>query len=207
MRNDYVDVTLLLDRSGSMIASRHDMEGGIQQFIENQRQQSGKTLISLFQFDTDFERVFADKTPHDCPKVQLVPRGGTALVDAMARCIRETGERFAAMPEAERPAKVIVVVITDGEENSSRHTTSEQLAALVREHEETYKWEFVYLGADHNAFAQAHALGIKTSNIGGFVKTSGGIRGMSANMNDAVNSYRNSGTPSVRASSGEVEQP
>lgn len=189
MKQNSIDITVLLDRSGSMESIKHDMEGGFATFLDEQRKAPGETRISLCQFDADdyhyhgmrddhggwYQAVYSGLLAKDAPPLRLVPRGGTALLDAMARCIDETGARLNALPESQRPEKVLFVVITDGEENSSRHTTRAQVAERVKRQTNTYKWDFIYLGADHNAFAEAQAMGINLANVGTYEKTSGGV--------------------------------
>lgn len=193
MRNDLIDITVLLDRSGSMASCKADMEGGFQTFLDSQKTQPGETRISLHQFDTQYESVYVNRSVREAPGLALHPRGGTALFDSMKRCIDETGARLAAMPEHERPAKVLFVVITDGEENSSLSTTREQLAALVKQQQEQWKWEFIYLGANQDAFAHAVSIGVPLSNAGNFTPTSGSIRAAYASLSTATNSYRATG--------------
>jgi hypothetical protein len=89
-----------------------------------------------------------------------VPRGTTALLDAIGRTIDELGARLAAMPAADRPGKVIFVIITDGLENASREYTREQVFQRIRHQSDVYGWEFVYLGAKQDAIAAGAQVGI-----------------------------------------------
>src|SRR5712671_3389984 len=115
----YTHYVLIIDRSGSMARIRDDTQGGVRHFIAEQATVPGKATLSLYQFDTEHDRVhdFADLA--GLPPYTLTPRGGTALNDACARAISETGARLAALSEDTRPGKVVVVIATDGQENSS----------------------------------------------------------------------------------------
>jgi hypothetical protein len=104
------------------------------------------------------------------------PDGGTALLDAIGRTIDETGARLAAMPEAERPGKVIIAILTDGEENSSRTFTWAQISDKIRHQQEVYKWEFLFLGANQDAIATAARIHIGRHNSATFFQTDSGIR-------------------------------
>lgn len=161
MRNDLSDVTVVLDRSGSMQSCRDDAEGGLNTFIEEQKKQQGETLFTLVQFDTEYEFVHKGKPIRDVGHCQLVPRGMTALLDAVGRAIVETGERLAAMPEPDRPGLVVFVIVTDGQENSSKEYAKPQIKEMIERQQNNYKWQFTFLGANQDAFAEAHCMGIQ----------------------------------------------
>src|SRR5256885_1489485 len=113
MRNDLTDITVVMDRSGSMNSCRSDAEGGLNAFIKEQKELPGEALFTLVQFDTEYEVVHKAKPIKDVPKCILTPRGGTALLDALGRTIHQTGDRLLAFPEHQRPALVCFVIITD----------------------------------------------------------------------------------------------
>jgi uncharacterized protein YegL len=160
MRNSLTDVTVVLDRSGSMQSCREDAEGGLNTFIDEQKKQPGETLFSLVQFDTEYEFVHKGTPIREVGPCQLVPRGMTALLDAVGRAIAETGERLSGMPEPERPGLVVFVIVTDGQENSSKEYTKPQIKQMIETQQYIYKWQFTFLGANQDAFAEAASLGI-----------------------------------------------
>lgn len=170
MNGNLTDITLVVDRSGSMHSVREDAEGGINAFVEQQAAETGDALLTLLQFDTEYELVHNGVPVSQVPTYQLVPRGGTALLDAVGRGIVETGERLAALPESERPGLVVFVVMTDGHENSSREFTRDRIREMIRHQQEKYAWQFTFLGADQDAFAEGGGLGIKAGGIAGFSK-------------------------------------
>lgn len=174
MRQDYTDITVVLDRSGSMVSIREDMEGGFAEFLKEQKLQPGKCTLTLNQFDTVFENVYTGKDIRDVNSLTIAPRGGTALIDAIGRTINETGKRLEAMPEAERPFKVVVVIVTDGEENSSREFKSEDIKAMVALQESVYKWNFIYLGANQDAFSVAGNIGVSMGKAMNFTNDCAG---------------------------------
>lgn len=165
MKKEYTDVTILLDRSGSMSTIKDDMEGGFNTFIDEQKKIPGTLKVSLYQFDNDFDTVYVEKDIMDIPPLNLVPRSSTALLDSAYRAITLTGERLKAKPESERPNNVIFVIITDGMENASREVTSSQLKDLIEQQTNEYRWTFTYLGANQDAFSVGSSIGISTSNI------------------------------------------
>jgi hypothetical protein len=94
---------------------RHDTEGGVKAFIKEQREVPGRTTLSLYQFDTEHDEVTSFSDVRDGLKWKLVPRGGTALLDAVGFAVTKTGERLATLSEDARPGEVIVLIATDGE--------------------------------------------------------------------------------------------
>ncbi len=154
-------ILVVLDRSGSMANLSNDVRGGFDTFVEEQRKHPGEATLSLVQFDTVYDIVYLNRSLDKVPPLVHEPRGGTALLDAVGRGVTELGEALAALPEAERPGKVIVVIMTDGEENSSEEWRVDTLKAKITELRETYSWEFVFTGAGIDAFAAAQGLGIK----------------------------------------------
>ena len=170
MKSDLTDITLVVDRSGSMQEIRSDAEGGVNAFVEKQVEEPGEALLTLVQFDTEYDFVHKGVPIDKVPKYELHPRGGTALLDAVGRAINETGERLAKMPEPDRPGLVIVVIMTDGLENSSREFTKSQVKKLVEEQQSKYDWHFTFLGADQDAFAEAGGLGIAATGAARYSK-------------------------------------
>lgn len=167
MRDDFCDITIVLDESGSMDVVRDDTIGGVNGFLKAQRALPGKCTLSLMKFNHEDRPVFTGRPIAEAPDLThatYAPTGNTALLDALGRSIEEAGSRFKAMAEAERPGKVIVVVVTDGQENSSRVWSKEKIREAVEHQTQQYKWEFVFLGANIDAFAEAGALGMSMAN-------------------------------------------
>ena len=119
MDDNYTDITVILDRSGSMSTIKTDMEGGLNSFFAKQRELDGLCKVSLHQFDDKYETVFENKDIADVPEVKLEPRGMTALLDAIGKTVNSLGLRLSELNESDRPGKVVVLIITDGFENHS----------------------------------------------------------------------------------------
>lgn len=165
MRNDLSDITLIVDRSGSMEAIKSDAQGGINNFIEDQKKQPGQALFSLLQFDTEYEWVHKGIPIGNVQKYNLYPRGATALLDAVGRCINETGERLKNMAEDQRPGLIVIAIVTDGQENSSKEFTKKQIKDMITHQQDVYKWQFTYLGANQDAFDEAGSMGINLMGV------------------------------------------
>ena len=170
MKNELTDITLVVDRSGSMDSIQSDAEGGINSFIKEQASLEGDALLTLIQFDTEYEFIHRGEPINSIPQYSLVPRGMTALLDAVGRGINETGDRLAKMKEEDRPGLVVFVVMTDGLENSSKEFTKEQVRKLIEHQQSKYNWQFIFLGADQDAFSEAEAMGIQISGAAHFAK-------------------------------------
>ncbi len=164
MRKDLTDITLIVDRSGSMITRREDAEGGINAFIKDQTEADGEAVLTLIQFDSDYECVHNGVKIEDVPPYLLRPRGCTALYDALGKAINQTGERLSKLSESERPGNVVVVVVTDGQENASKEFSQEKVRELTGHQQEKYNWHFTYLGADASTFASSRSLGISAAS-------------------------------------------
>ena len=165
MRTDLTDITMVIDRSGSRQSIQSDAEGGINSFIEQQKQEPGEANVTLVQFDTDYEFVHSGVPIKQVPAFKLVPRGSTALLDAVGRAINETGARLAVIDESQRSGLVVFVIVTDGEENSSREFTRDQIRKMVEHQQSAYKWQFTFLAANQDAFAEGASLGIAADGI------------------------------------------
>lgn len=190
------DITLVLDRSGSMDTIREDVIGGFNAFVEEQRKLAGEARLSLVRFDHEYEVVYtgrplADVVPLD--RATYVPRGSTALLDAVGRTIIATGARLAGTLEAARPDRVIIVVQTDGLENASREFTREQVVQLVAHQQHKYAWQFVFLGANLDAIGEAAALGIDPGAALQYQASPDVARGAYAALSDAVSRSRQTG--------------
>jgi hypothetical protein len=152
-------IAALLDRSGSMESIADDTRGGFDAYIAGQRGQSGTTLVTLAQFDNDYDVVYLNRAVDDVPRLALEPRGTTALLDAIGRFVIEVGSGLAALPEPDRPGDVTVLVMTDGHENSSVEWTKDAVRELISQQETVYGWDFVFLGANMDAIDVGTDLG------------------------------------------------
>jgi hypothetical protein len=161
---EYTLLGVLVDRSGSMNRVREDMEGGLNSFIESQAKLPGKADLTLAQFNTDYEVVHQPMPIGDVPRFTLKPGGMTALLDAVGKFVTDIGADLAQRPDDERPSKVIICIVTDGLENSSREWDRENVKKLVEQQQNDYQWEFVFLGANMDAVAEGASIGVRTAS-------------------------------------------
>ena len=193
MKNGYSDITVVLDRSGSMACLVDEMIGAFNTFLDEQQQVAGQASFSLVQFDDRYE-VYLDAV--DLAKVgrldrtTYVPRGMTALYDAVGRAIVATGTRLAALDEAERPDKVVFLIQTDGEENASHEYDAATLQAMIRHQQDKYAWEFVFLGANIDAGSVAEEIGIARDKALQYANNADGTRAAFAAVSDNLAGFR-----------------
>jgi hypothetical protein len=179
---DYTAIMLLIDRSGSMIAIRDSAESAIREFILDQANQPGRRSIRIAQFDTEYFPVHGSVPAGEAPLFKLEPRGGTALLDAMARAMTHFGAELSALPEDGRPGNVIFAVMTDGEENSSVEFTWDQVKAMVETQQNTYGWHVLYLGANQDAIATAAKVGIAAGQSMTYAASAAGVTGTTSGL-------------------------
>lgn len=149
---NYTHVTLVVDRSGSMTSVKSDAQGAINKFLEEQRLQPGVMTFSMVQFDNVVDILHQFTPIENVKDYELIPRGWTALFDATGIAIQKTGEILSELPEEKRPGNVLVAVVTDGAENSSKEYTFEQLKKMIQDQQEIYGWHFAFLGADTSSW-------------------------------------------------------
>lgn len=165
MNKDYTHVAIVIDRSGSMSSCWKDVKGGYAEIVKTNKETPGKCTFTVAAFDTEYD-LLEDFTDIANVKEELSvsPRGGTALLDAVGKTIVSVGEKLAKLDEAERPEKVMVIIQTDGEENSSREFNKEELKKLIEEQTNVYKWQFQFIGASFDAVNDARSWGININN-------------------------------------------
>jgi hypothetical protein len=199
MNQNAAHISIVLDRSGSMGSVLDDTIGGFNRFIADQKATPGSATVTLCQFDNHYEVVYSAKPIADVPeltKETLVPRGSTALLDAIGRTINSTGDALSAMPEADRPGKVLFIIITDGQENASKEFSREKVFDMISHQKSTYSWEFIFLAANQDAIASGATIGIGATNSMSFAANAQGTRSSYASLGANVRNYR-TGTTST----------
>ncbi|HEU5144678.1 MAG TPA: vWA domain-containing protein [Dermatophilaceae bacterium] len=181
-------IYFLLDRSGSMESIRLDTEGGFNAFIREQRDAPGECRVTLAQFDDAYEEVYRDLPVDKVPPLHLQPRGMTALLDSIGRLIGDAGARISGMPEDERPGSVIVGIITDGHENSSRELSHAQVKTMIERQTKEYGWQFLYMGADQDAIEVGASIGVPKDHA--MTYTRGRVDAMMTATSANIRGYR-----------------
>jgi hypothetical protein len=144
----------------------------------------GKLTVTLSQFDNAFETV--ERMRDSAFTYELEPRGMTALLDAVGMEVVHTGEDLAALPEPERPSRVLLVIVTDGHENSSHEYTLARVRHQLDVQKSQFGWEVQFLGAD-DAVWQGAELGVRTTR---FSNDAAGKTAVYAEMSASLKTFR-----------------
>lgn len=199
------EIIAILDRSGSMASLTDDTIGGYNTFIKEQKEEEGECDVTLTIFDTEYIIVYKGKPVKEVPELTkdvYFARGSTALLDAVGRTLQETGARLSAMPENERPGKVIVLIITDGMENASREYTADQVKKMVEVQEKEYSWKFLFFGANMDAVNQARGIGIRADDSIKYGSGSVGTSNLYGGVSKGVRRMRRQSNTEWSASKG-----
>lgn len=175
-------IICILDRSTSMGGLQDEVIRNFNKFLEEQQSIEGKAKMTLVLFDSGYEMVYdrvklKDVKPlnRDTFKIQ----GCTAMNDAI-------GKTLTKMLDKE---KAIVLIHTDGEENSSQEYTSSHIKEMVDSLKK--KWEFIFVAGDLDARSYADSFGIRKA-----AAVSNTLRGTAntyANFSNTTTAYRSGG--------------
>lgn len=163
MKKNLTELVFILDKSGSMSGLKKDTIGGYNAMLEQQRKVDGECVITTVLFDNRYE-LLHDRI--DIRAIQSISEkeyfvgGSTALLDAIGKTIHKIGTAQKNTAEDYRAERVMFVIITDGEENASRHYSSVQVKEMIQRQKERYGWEFIFLGANIDAVETAGRFGI-----------------------------------------------
>ncbi len=214
MNTDLTEIVLIADRSGSMDKLLDETVGGLNNFVQTQKNLPGQANFTLVTFDDMYERPIDRKSIQDVPEItqaMVMPRGMTALLDAIGRTITYIGEQLANTPEENRPSKIIFGILTDGQENASKEfvpTTqeivsgvkkSQKIFDMITHQREKYNWEFVFLAANQDAFETSAGLGISGQATANFDATKAGATMAYACLDSSIKSYRTKGAVDMKA--------
>lgn len=171
MKKNLTEIVFILDRSGSMAGLERDTIGGFNAMLEKQKKENGEAYVSTVLFDNQTEVI------HDRVPVATVPlltdneyyvRGSTALLDAVGGAIHHIGNVHKYARQEDVPEKTLFVITTDGMENASRRYTYDRVRQMIQRQKEKYGWEFLFLGANIDAAAEARRFGIDESRVANY---------------------------------------
>lgn len=179
MKKTLTEIVYILDRSGSMSGLEADTIGGFNSMIEKQKQTGEKAYVSTVLFD-DRTEVIHDRVPIE--KVDKITnkeyfvRGSTALLDAVGGAIKHIINIHKYAREEDRPDKTIFVITTDGMENASMNYNYEQVKKMIEKEQKEYGWEFIFIGANIDACAEAERFGIRRERAVNYIHDDRGTK-------------------------------
>lgn len=187
MKKNYTHMILILDRSGSMFGTKAATIEGVNSLVRKQKAEPGDFTTAVYLFNTHTSEVSSFV---ELDEKNYSPDGGTALLDAFCQAIDREGVRLSSLKESERPDKVVVVVVTDGEENSSHQFKLEDVKKRLTEQETKYAWQFVFLGANIDAFSTGTTMNFSYNNTMQYQPTARGVQASYAAVSSTLSSYR-----------------
>lgn len=186
------ELVFILDRSGSMGGLESDTIGGFNGMLAKQKKLGSDARVTTVLFDDRYE-LLHDRV--DISRVKLMTskeyyvRGCTALLDAIGRTVATLEAEQKDEEKANTDKKVIFVITTDGMENASREYRADQVRKMIQKHEKE-GWEFLFLGANMDAVAEAGKFGIREDRAVSFVNDSKGIALNYAEVGEAISVLR-----------------
>ena len=197
MKKGLTELVFIIDKSGSMVGLETDTIGGFNSMLAKQQAVAGECHITTVLFDNNYvllhDRVDI-KAVNPMTEKEYQVGGTTALLDAIGTTIHKISNAQKHTADDYRAEKVMFVIITDGEENSSREYSAKKIKAQIEQQKTTYRWEFIFLGANIDSVETAGELGITPDRAIDYIAASEGTEFNFKVMANAVAAFRDVGT-------------
>lgn len=196
MKKDLTELVFIIDRSGSMHGLEDDTIDGFNSMLEEQQEVEGEAVVTTIFFNNSC------KVYHDRIDIRWVapltredyrPEGSTALLDAIGLAIHNIRAVQRNTREEYRAEKVLFVIITDGQENASKHYTFDMIKERIEHQKKKYGWEFIFFGANMDAIAEAGKIGIDAGHAQNYSATPSGTQMAYSAMSAMSTSFRMNG--------------
>lgn len=197
MKNNLTELVFILDKSGSMAGLESDTIGGYNSMLKKQQLEPGEAIVTTVLFDDDYELLHDRiniKGIRPITEQDYFVGGCTALLDAIGKTIHKIGNAQRHTSEAERAAKVMFVITTDGMENASKEYSYAKIRTMVERQQQKYGWEFIFLGANIDAFDTARDIGIKPDMTANYHADSIGTQVNFMAVSEAISEIRAQGS-------------
>lgn len=196
MKKNFTELVFILDKSGSMSGLESDTIGGFNSMLQKQKGVDGECRITTVLFDNNYtllhDRIDIRAVSPMTDKEYFVG-GSTALLDAIGTTINKLVSVQRNTAEEYRAEKVMFVIITDGEENSSREYSADKVRGMIEHEKKKYGWEFIFLGANIDAVQTAQRFGIDADRAVDYVPDAKGTQLNFEAMAETVACYRMTG--------------
>lgn len=192
-----VQIICILDRSGSMRELADDTIGGYNSFLDKQKQNPGKAEVTTILFDDQYE-IFSESVDINEAKhltsEEYFARGTTALLDALGRTVSNTLGKMEKEKICPAKRRVLLLIMTDGLENSSREYNKSAVKSLIEATTKEYNWNYIFIGANIDSVSEAKSLGINAKNAANFSHDRTGIQKSFSLMDSAASEVREKGS-------------
>lgn len=193
MKKDLTELVFILDKSGSMHGLEKDTIGEFNSLIEKQKKETGEAIVSTVLFSDNshviHNRIALNEVPTLTSREYYVD-GCTALLDAIGNAINHIIQVRRRTSEEEQPEKTIFIITTDGMENASVEYTYKKIKSMIEYQKEKFGWEFIFLGANIDAAAEAERMGIQREHAVTYCCDSTGINVNYEGLDEAITEIR-----------------
>ncbi len=187
-RNNLIEIVCIIDKSGSMNSIKSDAIGGFNAFLEEQKDFQENALLTFVLFNDEYFLIHNGANLKDVQPLSnqtFKPSGMTALLDAVGKTIAIIKGRHAEMKKEKRPGKVLMAILTDGEENASEEYSRQQIFDMIELQKEE-GWEFLFLAANQDAIKAAESIAIPSDRTIDFDATDDGIQDAFVQMDQTM---------------------
>lgn len=204
-KKDSIDITMIIDRSGSMHEVKEEAQNGINSFIEEHKKAPGSAVMTVVEFDDMYSVLINAIDIQAIEAVELTPRGMTALYDSVGVTVGNTADRIDALAEDQKPEKVLFVIVTDGLDNASKEHTSKSVRALVEQMQAQRDWQFMFIGKGLDVVEQAGQMGLDPAATMAVGASGSSFTSALRGSTDASTRYREGLTGGVEYTEQELE--
>jgi len=200
------DITIILDRSGSMFTIKSATIEGFNSFINKQQKGDFDANLTFVQFDNEYEKVYEQK---EIKKVKYlnhetyIPRGTTALLDAIGLTINSTKKRIKNLDKSKKPRNVVIAIITDGYENASVEYSTKAIFNMIHKREKNDNWNFLFLAANQDAITEGAKFGIHQDRALTFANNDKGVKYSIRSMSEMCYNLSNDSISEIKFSEEE----
>ena len=172
---------IIIDESGSMQSIKKEAIDSVNETIQTirgaqRKHEEQEHLVTLVTFNDDVKSVYECVPVNEVKELtaeNYCPDCCTALYDAMGMSLNALRKSVADVDT------VLVTIVTDGYENSSKEYDGKAIKALVDELK-AQGWVFAYIGANHDV--ESAAINISITNVMSFEASDSGVRSMNRKM-------------------------